>query len=251
MVKRCCKSFWRCPLDDTHEIISSLHNSSSTEDICANVIRATRSFGGTNLLAGVIPYYGLSKTSQLSHVLLDLWPREWSERYFSRGYLYRDPTICLVRQGAPSFLWSELKLHRHCNLSEQLVMKEASEFHLREGFTVSFATIERQPIGFSIAGERLELDSRERFILELVSAYAIGCALVLVRGDHVREIRFSPRQLDALRWASEGLKIEEIAERLSISVHTADMHLRAVRAKLGVANTVHAVAEALRLRIIS
>lgn len=251
MVKGYGKSFWRCPLDDTHEIFSSLHKSSSTEGIIANVIKVANRFGGTNLLTGVIPHYGLSKTSQLSHVLLDLWPREWSQRYFARGYLYRDPTICLLRQGASSFLWSELKLHKHCSLLEQSVMDEASDFHLRNGFTVLFATVERQPIGFSIAGERLEIDSRERFILELVSAYAIGCALVLLRGNEVREIRLTPRQLDALRWASEGLKTEEIAERLSITIHTADMHLRAVRAKLGVANTVHAVAEAFRLRIIS
>lgn len=129
-------------------------------------------------------------------------------------------------------------------------MSEATEFRLLQGLTIALSTVERQPIGISIAGERLEFSQRERLSLELVSAYAAGCAIVLIEGGLQPEIRLSPRQLDVLRWASEGLKAEDIADRLSISAHTAEMHLRVIREKLGVANTVHAVAQALRLGLI-
>ncbi|MFI0846540.1 autoinducer binding domain-containing protein [Mesorhizobium sp. IMUNJ 23232] len=222
----------------------------TAQEICSEVLEFASRIGASHLLAGVIPPPALSRTGQLSHVLLHSWPREWSERYFSSGYLYRDPTIRLVREGTASFLWSELDTHRPISLPEKSVMSEATEFRLLEGFTIALSTVERQPIGISIAGERLEFSRRERLSLELISAYAAGCAIVLMEGGLRPEIRLSPRQLDVLRWASEGLKNEEIADRLSISAHTAEMHLRAIREKLGVTNTVHAVAEALRLRII-
>lgn len=242
---------WRERLAETYELMSRLRRCPSAVDICAGVLEFASSIGATNLLAGVIPPPAASRNEQLSHVLLGSWPPEWSERYFSSGYLYRDPTIRLVREGAPSFMWSELENVCRTTLQEKSVMSEATEFRLRQGFTIALSTIERQPIGFSIAGERLEVDQRQRLTLELVSAYAVGCAIVLVEGSPRRGIRLSPRQLDVLLWASEGLTVDQIADRLTISSHTADMHLRAVRDKLGVASTVHAVAEAFRLGIIT
>jgi LuxR family quorum sensing-dependent transcriptional regulator len=130
-------------------------------------------------------------------------------------------------------------------------MDEARDFRLNEGLTCTFSTVELQPIGFSIAGEHMDPDPRERAALEFIAVYALGCAISLSEVRSAERVHLSPRQHDVLRWAAEGLKNEDIAERLCISVHTADMHLRAVRQKLGVANTVHAVAEALRLGIIS
>lgn len=193
----------------------------------------------------------MSRSAQLSHVLLDSWPREWSHRYFSRGYLYRDPAIRLVRDGAPAFLWSELAAGDALTATESRIMSEATEFRLRDGLTTSMLTAERRPVGFSVAGERLELDPYERRTLELVCTFAVGCAIVLVEGVRGHDVQLMRRQLDVLRWAAEGLTFQQIADRLTISVHTADSHLRAVRERLGVTNTVQAVAEAFRLGMIS
>lgn len=231
--------------------MNRLRRCSSTTEICASVLKFAGPVGATNLLAGMIPSPGVSRSAQLSHVLLDSWPQEWSARYFSRGYLYRDPTIRLVRDGAPAFQWSELGVNRAVTPTENNIMSEATEFRLRDGFTTSMLTAERWPVGFSVAGERLELDQYERRTLELVCAFAVGCAIVLVEDVRDREVRLTARQLDVLRWAAEGLTIEQIADRLTISAHTADTHLRAVRERLGVTNTVQAVAEAFRLGIIS
>jgi LuxR family quorum sensing-dependent transcriptional regulator len=228
-----------------------LRRCSSGDDICAWVLNYVRSVGATNVLAGVIPPPALSTAEQLSHVLLAAWPQEWSKRYFSGGYIYRDPTIRLVRQGTPAFMWSEIGSLCSPTLAEKALMSEATSFHLHQGFTVTLSTIERQRIGFSIAGERLEIDPYQRLTLELVSAYAIGSAIILTGGNEDRERHLSRRQLEVLHWASEGLTVEHIADRLGISCHTAEMHLRNVREKLGVASTLHAVAEAFRLGIIS
>lgn len=242
----------RRKLDETYCVLEGVRDSHSPKDICNWVLDYACQFGATNLLAGIIPPPSLSRREQLSHVLLDAWPEEWASRYFSSGYLYRDPTIRLVRQANPPFRWSQISdLCKTCPLGRR-IMEEAGEFGLREGFTIPFSTIERYPVGFSIAGDKLNADPSEQLTLQLVVAYAFGCASVLASARRFgKPVRLSPRQRDVLHWASEGLTVNDIAEHLNISSNTADSHLRAVRERLGVSSTIHAVAEGFRLGLIS
>ncbi|MDX8457888.1 helix-turn-helix transcriptional regulator [Mesorhizobium humile] len=226
--------------------------SSTTTEICARLLDFAGTFGATNLLAGLIPPPGALEREQISHIVLDAWPNQWSERYFSRGYLYRDPAIHLVAHGSQPFSWRDLSGLGEIWSSGRRVMDEAAEFGLREGMTFSFLTVERRRVGLSIAGEKLELPPDEQDAFVLVAAYAFGKAVILAEGTGERRtVSLSPRQHDVLQWASLGLPVEAIADRLGISSHTADSHLRAVRERLGVQNTVHAVAEAFRLGLLT
>lgn len=239
------------PIDATYDLMQKLQTSGSRTEICSSILEHARKFGVTNILAGTIPDPGRSNREQLSNVVLGSWPQGWTERYFSRGYLYRDPAIHLVRRGHSHFLWSEID--SLCNVSStgQRILNEAGDFRLQAGLTMGFTTLERRAIGLSFAGEKLDLDPAECRMLQLIGSYAVGCALVLNETERRRpRVHLSPRQREVLLWASEGLRVDEIAERLRISSHTADMHLRAARERLGVTNTVHAVAEAFRLRLL-
>jgi LuxR family quorum sensing-dependent transcriptional regulator len=216
------------------------------------MLRFLERYGATNLLSGLIPPPNSSRREQVSHVLLDGWPDEWKRRYFSLGYLERDPAIRLVRRGCPHFHWGEIgELCPVCSIGRR-ILNEAGEFGLRDGITFSFPMSENGMFGFSMAAEKLELADADRFTLQFVAAYGLGCALALAPGQVDRStVHLSRRQREAVAWASEGLTNDEIAERLNVSMHTAEMHLRAVRERLGVTNTVHAVAEALRRGLIS
>lgn len=242
---------WRRRLDDTYDVLKRIGQSRSTDDISTCFLAYACQFGATSLLAGQIPPPGSSRREQLSHVLLATWPKEWSSRYFSSGYLYHDPTIRLVCRDSPPFLWREA-----CELSESggigsRVMAEATEFRLREGLTISLRTLEGKAMGFSIAGEHLEVEPGDGHVLQLIAACAVGQAIVLTDGEQpLNPVHLSGRQRDVLRWAAEGLTVDGIAERLTISSNTADTHLRAARERLGVTSTVHAVAEAFRLGLI-
>lgn len=242
---------WRRRLDDTYDVLERIGHGQSRDDIGTCFLAYACQFGATSLLAGQIPPPGSSRREQLSHVLLDIWPQEWSSRYFSSGYLYHDPTIRLVCRDSPPFLWRETY-----NLFEDggfgsRVMAEATEFRLREGLTISLRTLEGKAVGFSIAGEHLDLEPGQGQALQLIAACAVGQAIVLTDGERPRpHVNLSGRQRDVLRWAAEGLTVDGIAERLTISCNTVDTHMRAVRQRLGVSNTAHAVAEAFRLHLI-
>ena len=243
---------WRIRLEETYSLTAAMAGCRTTDEVCRCLLKFFQRYGATNLLAGLIPPPNSSRREQLSHVLLDGWPRGWSRRYFSLGYLYRDPAIRLVQRGRSHFHWDEID--ELCSVSpiDRRIMNEAGEFHLREGITFSFPTLESGTFGFSVAAEKLELGDADRFTLQFVAAYGLGSALALAGGLVDRgAVHLSRRQREVVAWASEGLTNDEIAERLNVSIHTAEMHLRAVRARLGVGNTVHAVAEALRRGLIS
>lgn len=243
---------WRFRLEETYSLTEAIRGCRTTDEVCRCLLKVLEQYGATNLLAGTIPPPNSSPREQVSHVLLDGWPKEWSHRYFSLGYLYRDPAIRLVQRKCPQFPWHEIgELCSVCPVGRR-ILNEAGEFRLREGITFSFPTLKAGTFGFSVAAEKLELAESDRFTLQFVAAYGLGCALALAGGQiDPGTIHLSRRQREAVAWASEGLTTGEIAVRLNVSVHTADMHMRAVRTRLGVANTVHAVAEALRLGLIS
>lgn len=242
---------WRRRLDDTCSVLEDIRQADSTPGICRSLLAFASRFGATNLLAGQIPPPGSSRNEQLSHVLLDTWPREWSVRYFSSGYLYHDPTIGLVRRDSPPFLWREASRLFEAGAMGARVMAEAREFRLRDGMTIALRTLEGMLVGFSMAGETLDVEPDFGHGLQLIAAFALGHAITMVDGERQRvPVHLSVRQKDVLRWAAEGLTVDAIAERLAISSNTVDTHLRTVRERLGVNSTIHAVAEAFRLSLI-
>jgi LuxR family quorum sensing-dependent transcriptional regulator len=58
------------------------------------------------------------------------------------------------------------------------------------------------------------------------------------------------REREVLTWAAQGKSAFEIAEILAIAKRTVDEHVQIAARKLGAANRTHAVALALRDRLI-
>lgn len=237
-------------LKDTCETLINMQKCRTHREIRDYLLDYLRDSGVNHLLAGVIPPPQSSRCKQLSHVLLDAWPEEWSQRYFSRGYLYRDPAIQLVKSSVRPFRWCEIPSLGSVSSASQTIMDEAAEFGLCEGLTFSFSTLERCTVGFSLAGRRLDLDPVEERSLQLVTAFAFGCALGLRQPQEGSAVVLSRRQTDVIQWAADGLTVDETADRLGISFHTTDTYLRIARRKLGVTSSIHAVAEAFRRGII-
>ncbi len=60
----------------------------------------------------------------------------------------------------------------------------------------------------------------------------------------------SERELEVLRFSADGYSLKEIADLLKISVDTVDSRSRSVIDKLNAKNMKHAIATALRNKII-
>ena len=60
----------------------------------------------------------------------------------------------------------------------------------------------------------------------------------------------TPRELSVLRWLSLGHRIAEVGEDLGLGEETVRSHIKKAQVKLGTRNSIHAVAQAVRLRLI-
>ncbi len=234
----------------TIEAIRRLDHARAPSEVCGMLLETARQYGAEYILAGVIPLPGASRQHQISSIILDHWPEEWSRRYFSHGYIFQDPAIRTVRRSSAPFLWSELKPLYREDLAGRRVMEEARDFRLRQGFTIPLTTLEGEVTGLSIAGERLELAPEDRGVLTLLATYSLGRSILLRETAQRENVTLTPREREALQWAAEGETEWEIGERMGISEHGVDKHMRSAREKLGTRTRAHAVAEGIRLGLI-
>jgi DNA-binding CsgD family transcriptional regulator len=87
----------------------------------------------------------------------------------------------------------------------------------------------------------------------------MGATFAAVRLQNIAELSarrlgtgpsLTPRELAVLRMLSLGRRTRETAELLELSEETVRSHLKKAIGKLGVRNSIQAVAQALRLRLI-
>jgi len=94
-----------------------------------------------------------------------------------------------------------------------------------------------------------------RDVIHGASALSSQIAKMILEGfsrygpvEHIEPL--TSREEDVLRYLVRGLIKKEIADQLSISQHTVDMHLRSVYRKLHVRSQTEAVSKALRQGIV-
>jgi LuxR family quorum sensing-dependent transcriptional regulator len=234
-------------LDETLGFITAVDRATAPTAIAEALLSVVRPFGFTQVLAGIIPMPGTSVQQQITSVVLHQWPDQWSQRYFSRGYLFDDPTIRRLTSSTAPFLWSDVE--DNCrDRSAQRVMGEAREFGLGSGFTVPMLTLEGQSAGLSNASERAELPPNIRGVMQLLAVYAFARALSLE--EAIAPVTLTPRETDVLKWIAEGKTDWEISVILHVSEHLVDKMARQIRSKFGATNRIHAVAQALRQGIV-
>lgn len=105
--------------------------------------------------------------------------------------------------------------------------------------------------GYAVfAGAQMALD--EALLCDLhIRAFRLFGAIArlrLAQADAAPQV--SRRELQCLKLTADGKTSEEIAERLGLSVHTANQYLATTTQKLNAVNRMHAVAKALRMGLI-
>jgi DNA-binding NarL/FixJ family response regulator len=100
-----------------------------------------------------------------------------------------------------------------------------------------------------------EILSGIRDVIQGASALSAPIASMILQGfarygpvEHIEPL--TSREEEVLRFLVKGLIKKEIADQLSISQHTVDMHLRSVYRKLQVRSQTEAVSKALRQGIV-
>lgn len=239
--------------DETLACVDRLQRAQTPEEVCCALIRITSRFGLTAMIAGTIPGPGLPLPDLRSHVLLYGWPEDWTDRYEAMNHFEHDPIVAYMRRTPSAVFWRDAIGRHGASREARRVLSDAAAFNLKDGFALPLATLEGEQVVVSFGGEEVDLSPEEAGVVSLVSTIAVGRAIQLSasRPAVVPRPSLTDREKECMRWAAHGKSEWEISRILGISEHTSEKHLLSAKAKLGAANRVQAVAEAIRHGYIS
>lgn len=193
---------------------------------------------------------GLPEDHFENAVLATRWPPEFFDLYVRNNYIRHDPIAKRCRHSAEPFEWDGQSYDDDPDPRAVELMRRAREFGIARGFVVPI----HNPRGFeacvSMSGTDFDLRRETRFALHVMAIYAHGAVRRLVATQPVKRSALTPREREVLGWAAHGKSAWEIGEILHIAKRTVDEHATTAFHKLGAANRAHAVAIAIRDRII-
>lgn len=181
------------------------------------------------------------------------YPDEWQTRYVKEGFQYRDPALLLASRSIAPVDWQRLRGER----TFRDIFRAARDHGISEqGLTVPV----RGPYGdvglFSVTrncSDR-EWDLLKAKILGELQTAAVHLhdnvihSHALTRKLHHPSL--SAREVEILQWIAAGKSQQDVADILSISNRTVEVHLRSGRSKLGALTTPQAVGRAIGLGLI-
>jgi LuxR family transcriptional regulator, quorum-sensing system regulator BjaR1 len=204
------------------------------------------SFGFETLLLTGLPNPA-QRVEQL--VLAKRLPQEWFKLYTANQYFLVDPVARLCRRSVQPFEWSEATYDPENEPRAAEVMQRAVDFRMSQGFLIPIHGLTGYEACVSLGGEHLDLNIRSKAAAHLIAIYGFNRIRQLI-GPMTSSPRLSRREREVLTWSSQGKSAWEIGEILNISQRTVEEHGAHACEKLGAMNRTHAVAIALRDRII-
>lgn len=184
---------------------------------------------------------------------LTTYPPSWRAHYVAQGYHLLDPTLTKAIHAVAPVDWS--RLSEFAGYHE--IFNDARDFALPEhGLSVPIrgAFGDRGVLTIAQSGTDGAWAKQKAAIITRVQE--LGAQLhreVMFSGQAVQDIgpaSVSAREVEILQWVAIGKSQQDIADILSISHRTVEVHLRSVREKLGTTTTAHAVARAVSKRLI-
>ena len=186
--------------------------------------------------------------------IISTYTPQWIDRYKSRSYVDIDPVIRGGLQGVMPIDWEALPHRRRKKV--RIFFDEAREYGVgRQGLSFPIRGRHGETAIFSMnshANSRDWKDLKQACMRDFqVLAFHFHTRVLEWNGiEKFEPPKLTPRELECLKWAAEGKTIWETSIILGISQSTVRFFLENIRHKLDAANTIHAVAKALRLGLI-
>ncbi|WP_297767850.1 autoinducer binding domain-containing protein [uncultured Roseovarius sp.] len=178
---------------------------------------------------------------------------DWKAHYASQGYHKIDPTLHKARRSIAPVDWA--RLDRDSNFL--MVFDDARDFGIRDqGLTIPVRGPYGDVGGLSVTSSlsQKEWNKLKGEVLVGLQSVAVHVHDMVIRSDNLSNLLRTPtlshRELEALQWTSAGKSQQDIADILSISNRTVEVHLRSARHKLYALTTAQAVGRAISMGLI-
>ena len=178
-------------------------------------------------------------------------PPEWLSLYLDNDYGRDDPSIRMCKSTVHPFEYAEARYDPEREPRAAEIVRRANEFGLHRGLLIPIPGPTGCRGNVWVGGYRPDLSSKTKPLLHLLALYAFDRVHRLVAPANDERPQLTSREREVLTWTALGKSAWEIGEILGISKRTVDEHAQTAFRKLGAANRTHAVAIAMRDRLIA
>ncbi len=177
----------------------------------------------------------------------------WKMHYVEHGFHRIDPTLQKARRSIAPVDWSRIDRDEDF----RKVFNDASDFGISDqGLTIPVRGPYGDMGGLSVTSSlsRTEWSKLRSTVIVSLQSVAVHMHDMVIRSDSLSNLLKSPnmsqREIEVLQWISAGKSQQDIADILSISNRTVEVHLRSARHKLYALTTAQAVGRAISMGLI-
>src|SRR5215470_974203 len=185
-------------------------------------------------------------------VILHTMPSEFYNTYIEQRFIEICPLARQCRRTILPFEWSEAPFDPEREPRTARVLSMAADFGMPRGLTIPVPVADRAArlSAVAVSGPRLDLGPAPRQAMHLMALYGFERLRDLMGQSNHKPRVLTPREREVLNWVAQGKSAWEIGEILDIAKRTVDEHVQSAVRKLGAVNRTHAVALAVRDRVI-
>jgi DNA-binding CsgD family transcriptional regulator len=191
------------------------------------------------------------KNPIFSNVINHSYNAQWGEVYFENNFIDVDPVVSYSLNSKQPFTWSTAfqRLSVQDRKTRDFITL-ANDFKLKDGIAHQI-TNPRNGTLLSLSISH----PKNQYFTHLVQHFTphLNEALqsILKQQAPITAADLSDREREVLKWTSEGKSSWDIGIILNISERTVKFHILNIKNKLNAVNRAHAVAKALRMKIIA
>jgi len=188
-------------------------------------------------------------------VIYDNNMSDWVEHYAASQYMDIDP---VHKQGITNpgvQVWSDWAEQETLLESQSNMFAATERFGLNDGLTVSVHGAGGTKTAILMASSMPLKEKPDIHILDSIhlSSYQFhNIYLDLMKNEFdLHQVALSSKEEDVLQWMAQGCTKTEVGDKLSMSRHTVDYHVRNILKKLDAKNTTAATAIAIQQNYIA
>ncbi len=196
---------------------------------------------------------GITDVSKREPYLAVTYSSEWVKHYKESRYVEIDPVIRIGMHRLLPLDWSEFSPLEGV---VKTFFGEASEFGLgRNGLSIPVHGRNGDRALFTVTSDLSDRDWKQERLFYMrdfqVIAVHLHDLVLRLEGQSQPRPNLSPRELECLKWVSEGKTAWECAIILGLSEHTVRCYLESARHKLRATSNTHAVSLAHKADLFS
>lgn len=184
-------------------------------------------------------------------LLMSDMPTGGVEAYHQSGLVKFDPLVTCVTPEKPVLAWADVPKEIFAKPEVQALVRLLEQYQIPPRLIISLWNEDREFYGTVGFARQAPFLPHEIAMLEWFGTrfHHDLCEPVL-RGFN-QQIGLTPSEKSCLELSSQGLTSDQIGEKLSISSETVNTYFKAIVKKMGASSRIQAVADAIRLELIS